>query len=279
MALDLGGLLQAGGNLAAVESAYSLPQEGIDVLKGAQSELLPKIEQLASDVSSTATFKPFSVRTGTGSTDVGQTGDVTMSLSDQLSGLASQLQGQASTMAGQAPVTAQGLFEQLQSMRAGETERAQLALENRLAAQGRLGTQTAAYGGTPEALAMNKAIQEQQSADMFQAMQLAPQLQQQNLANVGAALGTSFMPEQQMLGALGAGTNVGNLVQAARQGQTEAQAQLGSAGIASEAELYRAISGLESARAGAYSDALQGLFATQDNGTSQIQTILEALGL
>lgn len=255
--------LGTAGMLGSAYAAYDLPEKGIEKLEQAQQTLLPKIEQLGEDVAATATFKPFSVRTGTGTTTVGQAGDVDVGVSSPLQALSQQLQTQAGTMAGQAPVTSESLFQQMQAMRQGETDRARLALENRLAAQGRLGTQTAAFGGTPEALALEKAIQEQQSADLLSSLQLAPQLQGQQLANIGTALGTSFAPEQQALAALGAGTNVANIIQAARQGQTEAQAQLGTAGIASEAELFQAIAGLESARAGALADALSGMFIAQ----------------
>lgn len=259
----LQGLLGGAGSLGAAYSAYDLPEKAIGKLESAQESLLPKITQLQEDVAGQATFQPFSVRTGSGTTTIGQAGDIRATPEGALGALTEQLREQAQSMAGQQPVTAQSLFSQMQDMRRPEVERERLAMENRLAAQGRLGTQTAAFGGTPEALALEKAIQEQRSADLLQAQQLAPQLQASNLANIGTALGTSFAPEQQMLSALGAGTNLANIIQSARQGKTEAMSQLGQAGIQSEAELFGAISGLEQARADAYSKALQGLFANQ----------------
>jgi len=79
-------------------------------------------------------------------------------------------QGAAGMLGGTTEDMAAKLFQQQQAMRTPEQERQQLALENRLRAQGRLGTTTAAYGGTPEQLAMAKAIQEQQASDAYQSM-------------------------------------------------------------------------------------------------------------
>ena len=264
-------LIQGGGLLGSAYAAYQLPEKGIEKLEEAQRTLMPKITQLGEDVAQTATFKPFSVRTGTGTTNIGQQGTTDVQVSQPLQALSQQLQGQAAGIAGQAPVTSQSLFDQMQAMRQGETERARLQLENRLAAQGRLGTQTAAFGGTPEALALEKALQEQQSADLFNAIQMAPQLEQARLANVGTALGTSFAPENQALAALQQGARIGELVQKSRQGQVEAQTLLGREGIGSEAELFSSIAGLEGARAKAFADALQGLFASGYSDSGQIQ--------
>jgi hypothetical protein len=84
----------------------------------------------------------------------------------QTQALANQLYGRAS----QDPYAAsQGLMNQLNTIRAPQNERDRLALEQRMAAQGRLGVATAAYGGTPEQLALAKAQQEQMAADAFNA--------------------------------------------------------------------------------------------------------------
>ena len=55
-------------------------------------------------------------------------------------------------------------------------------MEERLAAQGRLGVQTAQFGGTPEQLAFGKAQAEARNAAMLQAMGQA-QAEQAQLAN------------------------------------------------------------------------------------------------
>jgi hypothetical protein len=65
------------------------------------------------------------------------------------------------------------LFNQLQAMRKPGQERDQLALDEKLFAQGRTGLQTAAYGGSPEQFAMEKAMLEQSAQDQLMAMQQA----------------------------------------------------------------------------------------------------------
>lgn len=69
----------------------------------------------------------------------------------------------------------QDFYDKLQNMRGPQQERDQADLTNRLAAQGRTGVRTNLYGGTPEELALQKAIQEQQSADAVTSIDLARQ--------------------------------------------------------------------------------------------------------
>jgi hypothetical protein len=65
------------------------------------------------------------------------------------------------------------IMSRLQATQAPEQERARLGLEQRLANQGRLGVQTSMFGGTPEALALEKAIAEQQAGFGVSAMEQA----------------------------------------------------------------------------------------------------------
>ena len=67
----------------------------------------------------------------------------------------------------------QDIFNRLTELRRPEEERAQMSLQEQLLNQGRLGLQTAAYGGSPEQLALEKAIQEQRAADGLQAINAA----------------------------------------------------------------------------------------------------------
>lgn len=91
----------------------------------------------------------------------------------------------------------QDIYDRIRAMQMPEEERQRLNLESRLAAQGRTGVQTAAYGGTPEQLALSKAQEEAQNAASYEAIKLAMQQQAQQgqlaggLAQSGAgALGT-----------------------------------------------------------------------------------------
>ena len=67
----------------------------------------------------------------------------------------------------------QELYNRLEGMQRPARERGQLELEERLFAQGRGGVRTAAYGGTPEQLAAQKAIEEQRAANAISAIEQA----------------------------------------------------------------------------------------------------------
>lgn len=79
------------------------------------------------------------------------------------------------------------IFERIRAAQSPEEERQRLALEERLASQGRLGVSTNLYGGTPEQLALAKAQSEARNTAMLQAMQQAQAERQ-----MAGALGTQF---------------------------------------------------------------------------------------
>lgn len=140
----------------------------------------------------------------------------------------------------------QDIYGRIRATQTPEEERQRLALEERLASQGRLGVRTSMFGGTPEALAMERAQAEARNTAMIQAMQqaqaeqaqeaaqaqaftglgsqlaqtdLAQRAAQQNLAM--ASLGGAYVPQTQLM----------QLQQAMQPYQTQAQAgQLFGAG-------------------------------------------------
>jgi hypothetical protein len=109
------------------------------------------------------------------------------------------------------------IFQRLEAMQAPERERARLGLEERLLGQGRLGVRTSMFGGTPEQLALSKAIEEQRAASAVSAMEQARQEQalqsQQTLQGLGEFRGrmgllgqlglqsvpTAYTPQQELL--------------------------------------------------------------------------------
>ena len=109
------------------------------------------------------------------------------------------------------------IFQRLEAMQAPERERAGLQLEERLFGQGRGGVRTSMFGGTPEQLALNKAIQEQRAGSAISAMEQARAEQalqsQQTLAGLGEfanrmglagelglrAIPTAYTPQQELL--------------------------------------------------------------------------------
>jgi hypothetical protein len=130
---------------------------------------------------------------------LGQVGAGQEDLAALRAGYGGAAQGMTGMLGGSTTGMADQLFQQQQAMRSPVQQRQQLELENRLRAQGRLGTSTAAYGGTPEQLAMAKAVQEQQSADAFNSMTQAEQMatsQQARALGLGSATSTLAQAQQ-----------------------------------------------------------------------------------
>lgn len=188
-----------------------------------------------------------------------------MELSPQEQALQQQLFGGAGGFFGQTvqptATREQQIFERMRAAQRPEEERQRLALEERLAAQGRLGTSSAAYGGaTPEQLAMATAQEEARTRSMLGAMQQAQAEQAQQAALGQQLLGASYLPQAQLLAATQPGQRMAELQQ---------QAQLYGTGLFGET----AMSGLESrllaeqARAnllgGIGSNVLAGMFTPQ----------------
>lgn len=149
----------------------------------------------------------------------------------------------AANLGGSTQQMADTLFQTQQAMVTPEQQRQALALENRLRAQGRLGTTTAAYGGTPEQLAMAKAIEEQRAGSAYGALTNAEQMaasQQARALGLGQATagmaqnisGLTSEQQQRALGLLSAGqqgTQLQDQLLSSQLGRTTQSAQAASA--------------------------------------------------
>lgn len=217
--------------LGGAGTAY-ITQEGIEKARELPSQLETAASGIAGRVGEAAQFQPYAVTTGAGTAQFDPTG-MTQSLNAQDQQTVDALRQQAAQQAGMiGNVTPQQLMSQMQALRQPEQERAQLGLENRLAAQGRLGVQTAAYGGTPEQLAMQKAIQEQQSADALGAISQARQLQGMDIQNLTGMLGAAGIPQQQLTAAMQPSLTGMSMAQQPAQLQAQAIANLGQQQLA-----------------------------------------------
>ena len=99
----------------------------------------------------------------------------------------------------------QAVFDRMQAAISPAQERERLALEERLAAQGRLGVGTNMFGGTPEALTLAKAQEEARNQAMLSAMEFAG-AEQARQAQLGAGmLSAAYTPQQQLLQAIAPG--------------------------------------------------------------------------
>ena len=253
--------LEGTGQLASAILPYTESGQQIDYLKDLTGELSTQASQLGQQAAAATAFTPFTVKTATGAqADVGAGGGFTQNLSNVEQALQGGMFGQAQGLVGEGTASAADLFSQLQAAQAGEAERARLGLEQRLAAQGRLGVGTAMYGGTPEQLALEKALQERTAANWLQAQQLAPTIAGQQLSNVGTALQNAYVPQSQNLAALQIASPFSQIAQAGRQGQSEALYKSGITGLETQAAGAGAVAGLEGQRVRALADSLSGLF-------------------
>lgn len=192
----LGGLLtgQAYGRLSDI---------GQQARTGAEAIAQQQLEQTQ--------FRPFTVTTGTGAGFGTQVDPVTgaltttMALSPQEQAMQQQLFGGASqffTGATADPaVREQQIYEQIREATAPQERMDRLGLEERLAAQGRLGVRTAQFGGTPEQLAMERAQQQAMAQARLGAAQQARQEQMQQAQLGQQFLGTGYVPQAQLLAA------------------------------------------------------------------------------
>jgi hypothetical protein len=78
------------------------------------------------------------------------------------------------------------IYDQIRATQTPEEQRNQVALNNRLAAQGRTGLRTAQYGGSPEQFAMEQARAEAMNQASLSALQQAGNEQQRDFTNAQA---------------------------------------------------------------------------------------------
>ena len=116
----------------------------------------------------------------------------------QAFGLGEQFMGQAGMPMGDRE---QEVYDRIRATQLAEEERQRLALEERLASQGRLGVRTAMFGGTPEQLALAQAQEEAQNRAALAAMSQAQaeQKQQAVLGTQFAGLGSDLATQRQAL--------------------------------------------------------------------------------
>jgi hypothetical protein len=322
----LGPLVNAGGLAASAYLPYSNSGDQIDNLAASAGQFQSQAQQLANDPASKAQFTPFSVTSGGGTGSFNQQGGLNVGLNaqqqdiqqnmfgqaqqlsgmgfdpNQYQGFANQAMGQAGqTLGSQAP-TADQLFQNMQQAQQGENDRTRLQMEQRLFGQGRLGVETSAYGGTPDQLAMEKAFQEQQSRNYFQAQQLAPQLQQQNtqnaaslfglgtqaqqqpygidalrMQNIGQSMQGGFAGENQMLAGLSPSLQLQNALTNRDVAGANAYTQLNMAGLEAAAQGNATVGQLEGQRVNALAKSLSGLFSATEGGQSPIDSLIASL--
>ena len=189
------------------------------------------LEQIASP---DMTFKPFTVASSVGGVTGGPDG-TTFTLDPQQAAMQQQLFGGAGDFYGQAMAPTaqreQDIYQRIRAAQSPEENRQRLMLEERLANQGRLGVQTNMFGGTPEALAMEKAQAEARNQAMLGAMQQAQTEQAQQAALGGQFLQQSYAPQAALLSSFAPSLDVASMADVARRQQGEYDLETGLANL------------------------------------------------
>jgi len=226
-----------GSSLANLGALVALNEYQRGQLRDIGRETQRETAALGEQAAQGSKFVPFTVTGTTGAQGLTTPeGGVNLTLSPQEQALQNMLFGGAGQFyqQAQAPIaqTEQDIFNRLQAVAAPERERERLAVEQRLAAQGRLGTSAAQFGGaTPEQLALAQAQQEQLNKMSLMARQQALAEQEQS-AKLGQGMLTSaYVPQAQQLNVLGAGTQVAGLADIGRRYGTNLQTEAGMAGL------------------------------------------------
>lgn len=226
----LGGLFSTSGINTAIQGLTGI--YGLEEQQRLARELGPtvqrQVEDLAGRAGTAAQFEPFAITStpGLGGVSLGPSG-VSLQPGAGAEALTSTAMGGAQgVLEGLLAPRAQReqeILSAIEAARAPQQQRDRLAEEMRLAAQGRLGTQSAMFGGaTPETFARMQAIEEQRSRDVLSAMTQAGAEQTQAQELLSSLLGTAYTPQTQALGLLQAGVDPAKLAQSGRLSASEA---------------------------------------------------------
>jgi hypothetical protein len=306
-------------NLATGLGAVYGFNKGISDVQDVGSRALQRAETAATDVAGQTQFKPFTVTSGIGGVSTTPTGGLTTTLTPEQQALQQQLQGfgtQAFGMLGSPEQRAQEqatvvgmltgagvspqqreaeIMQRLQAAVSPEQERQRMALEERLLGQGRLGVATNQYGGTPEQLALEKAIAEQQAGLGVSAMEQARAEQQQQASqtlaglqetrqrlglfgNLGLqSLGASYLPQQQLLNTLSPAIDIANLAGAGQRQGAQLGSSLIQAGLTSQLGAETAASNLRQQQIQAITNLLGGQRANTETGVTEQTGLLQSI--
>jgi len=159
------GLFNMGRNLLDTAGQYYLGKEGQEGALAAGQAALATGEQIGQTGAELAQFKPYTVTSNlVQSAATTPEGGLDLQLSPEEQARQNQYLAQSQGLFGgvgqDVAAGSQALYEQIRAAQQPEEERERLRMQEGLLSQGRQGIRTAAYGGTPEQLAFEKARQE-----------------------------------------------------------------------------------------------------------------------
>lgn len=226
---NLGGLL---GGLVSGYGLYDQYQQLADVGQDYQAAVQPIMQQAQENLQ----FRPYTVTSALGGTQISPEGQISLTPSEQQQAIASQAFGGAQQLFGQALAPqdqrVQDVYSQMRALAAPQEQRDRLATEERLAAQGRLGLQSAQYGGsTPEMLAQEQAIAQARNQAALQAISQAQAEQLQNVNIAGSMLSAGYSPYAQLQNQLQQAALFTELQQRPQLAAAESLTNLGLGGV------------------------------------------------
>jgi hypothetical protein len=292
-----------------LQSAGSIygTNKGIQSARDIGTQSMQRAEKAATDIAAQTQFKPFTVTSSIGGATTTPEGSLGLTLSPEQQAIQKQLQDVSAQSIGilaspeerereqtnvinmllgaQSPQQReQEIMQRLQATVSPEQERARLGLEQRLANQGRLGVRTSMFGGTPEQLALEKAIAEQQAGLGVSAMEQAREEQrlqsaqtlaglEETRARLGLAgqfglesLGASYLPTEQLSNLLRPALGVQDIASAGTRQGAQLGASMLQSGLSAQAAAQETASGLEQARLQSLANILLGNQQQQQTG-------------
>jgi len=218
-------------------------------------------------------FRPFTTTSASGSIGSTEDGSLNLQLSPEQLALQQSLTSQAGDMfakaTGDTAEREQTVFDRLESIQNPGRERDRLALEERLFNQGREGVTTSMFGGTPEGLAMAKAIEESRGQNALNAMDFG-QREQLQQANIGTGLlNSSTVGEDQLLKVLQGQTGVSDLVSVGDRQGANLAAELGGIGMQEQGKANQVAANMSQAQMQAMIEQLRNAGANQTEGGFQ----------
>lgn len=179
-------------------------------------------------------FNPYSVQTTTGGNfGVDASGNVSMGLGAQeqaIQDMAFQnAQGMLQSAGQDTGAYTQNVYDQIRALQLQDEKQRGLDMENRLFAQGRLGTSSDVYGGaTPEMLAMQQANARSRNEAALQAIGQAQSNRMNDASLANAFMGMGYVPQGQL-------QNAGNM--GFQNAQLFQQGQLAGADLYGQANM------------------------------------------
>jgi hypothetical protein len=224
-------------DLASGGAAYYAGREGISDAEAAGQAGLGVGQEIGTTAAGMAEFKPYTVTSGLATGATTPEGGLDLQLSPEEQARQNQYLGQAQSMfgglTGDVAGGSQAIYEQMRAAQRPEEERQRMRMQEGLFASGRQGISSAAYGGTPEQLAFEKARQEAMLNAQLGARQQFGQEQAQMLQRAQGLQQAGYNPQTQAINLFGASTSPASFADAARRQQGSLYGQAASGGLES----------------------------------------------